>query len=134
VWVPVGLRNGIGGVLTAISTKYIHFDRCRRNRSDGSSTKSQDECRKEGEKNGKESGLTSRNHPGSTASEGEHASLSFSLRLLATPTSTASLSRSVDFDHDFAFVDEEAHLHLAAVLRTLLATWWELDQSRTEEG
>lgn len=64
--------------------------------------------------------LTSGYNPNSTPRDGERVRL---------PIRCGS-----HLDHDLALVHEEAHLHLAAILRTLEAFWRQFDDARAEEG
>lgn len=62
--------------------------------------------------------LTSGYHPTSTLAQRERVDLQAS---------------RADFDHDFAFVDEERHLHLAAVLGAFVAFWRQLHDPGAKE-
>ena len=64
--------------------------------------------------------LTSRHNPYTTLRDSE---------LVRLPR-----ARGANFDHDLALVHEEAHLHLAAVLRALVALWRQFDDAGAEEG
>lgn len=69
---------------------------------------------------GKGRDLTSGHNPHPTPRNGERIRL--------------PIRRRADFDHDLALVHEEAHLHLAAVLRALETLRRQFDDAGAEEG